>query len=131
GSGVLTVSSVLDYLRPANETNLLGPNTDSYFAKPYFSSETNKNKEIQSKFVLNAAYLRLKNVQLGYTLPTGLSQRIYLQQARIYISGGNLLTFTKLPKAMDPESTIGAGYTSSGGFYPQSRSFTMGVNLTF
>src|SRR5690606_35566370 len=51
GSGVLKGAPVLDYWRPANETNLLGPNTDSYFAKPYFSSETNKNKEIQSKFV--------------------------------------------------------------------------------
>ncbi|HZH71778.1 MAG TPA: TonB-dependent receptor, partial [Mariniphaga sp.] len=105
-SSVLKDSPILDYWRPADETNILGPNTDAYFAKPYFSSETNKNRQVQTRFLLNAAYMRLKTLQLGYTLPAHISQRAYLQRARIYVSGENLLTLTGLPGTFDPETTI-------------------------
>ena len=132
-SAVLKDAPVLDYWRPANETNIFGPNTDSYFAKPYFSYETFKNKETQSRFLQNAAYIRLKDIQLGYTVPSRLSDKIFIQKARIYISGANLLTLKKFPKTMDPEQTIGAlgGYATTGAFYPMAKSFSVGVNLTF
>lgn len=132
-SGIIKGSPTLDYWRPADETNMFGPNTDAYFPKPYFSSETYKNVEIQSKYVLNAAYLRLKNIQVGYTIPGHISEKVYLQNARIYVSGQNLITIKSLPKSIDPESVIDAatGYTDSGGFYPMSRSFSVGLNLTF
>ncbi len=136
-SGIVKGSKTLDYWRPANETNMLGPNTDSYFAKPYFSRETYKNQRTQSKYVLNAGFLRLKYIQLGYTIPQHISQKIFIQKARIYISGENLITIKSLPKALDPESSlhppkqVWGGYSKYGGFYPMARTYSIGVNLTF
>lgn len=134
GSVVFKGSPVLDYWRPADETGLLGPNTNSYFPKPYFSAETWKNKGIaQSKYVLDAAYLRLRNIQVGYTLPTELSRKIAIQKARVFISGGNLVTIKSLPKDMDPEQSLYGeqGYANNGSFYPMAKTFTLGLNLTF
>lgn len=132
-SSVFKDSPVLDYWRPADETNILGPNTDAYFPKPYFSAETMKNTQPQTKYVLNAAYLRLRNLQIGYTLPTELSKKIALQKARIFVSGSNFITITSLPKAIDPEQTIvgDTGFNANGSFYPIAENFTVGVNLTF
>lgn len=134
-SAVFKGSPVLDYWRPADESNLLGPNTDSYFPKPYFSDETYKNRKPQSKYVLNAAYVRLRNLQLAYTLPGNITQKVAVQKARIFISGGNLLTIKskELPKDVDPEQTIigQAGFNNNGSFYPMARTYTIGVNVTF
>ncbi|MEJ5963781.1 SusC/RagA family TonB-linked outer membrane protein [Pedobacter immunditicola] len=131
-SSILNNSPSLDYWRPADETNILGPNTDAYFAKPYFSAQTNKNRQVQSKYVLNGAYLRLKSISLGYTLPQKYAGKLLMQKARIYMSGENLLTFTGLPKTYDPE-TIFAGNNgnSVGATYPMSKFLIMGLNLTF
>jgi TonB-linked SusC/RagA family outer membrane protein len=132
-SAVFKGAPVLDYWRPADETNILGPNTNAYFPKPYFSNETLKNREAQSKYVLNAAYLRLRNIQLGYTLPEAVSRRVAVQKARVFVSGGNLVTIKSLPKDIDPEQTIVGekGYNNNGSFYPMSATVTVGVNLTF
>ncbi len=132
-SAVFRDAPVLDYWRPADETNILGPNTNSYFPKPYFSNETLKNRRPQSKYVLNAAYLRLRNLQLGYTLPTDITKIATIQKARIFVSAGNLVTIKNLPKDIDPEQTIigEKEYNNNGSFYPMSTSFTIGVNLTF
>jgi len=131
-SAILKNSPALDYWRPADEANILGPNTDAYFAKPYFSVETDKNRKVQSKYVLNGAYLRLKSVSLGYTLPQKYAGKLFMQKARIYMSGENLLTFTGLPKTFDPE-TVFAGNTgnSVNATYPMSKFLIMGLNLTF
>jgi len=131
-SSILHNSPALDYWRPADETNILGPNTDAYFAKPYFTAQTNKNRQVQSKYVLNGAYLRLKSINLGYTLPQKYAGKLLMQKARIYMSGENLLTFTGLPKTYDPE-TIFAGNNgnSVGATYPMSKFLIMGLNLTF
>ncbi|WP_352421789.1 TonB-dependent receptor [Proteiniphilum sp.] len=135
GSGLYKNSRTMDYWRPLNETNILGPNTDAYFAKPYFSAETNKNRQVQTRYLLNAAYLRLKNLQIGYTLPSHISEKILLQRSRVYLSAENLLTLTKLPDNFDPETTIASdpandGY-QVGRIYPVSRILSIGVNLTF
>src|SRR5690606_11130922 len=134
-SGLYKNSFTLDYGRPANETNMLGPNTDAYFAKPYFSAETNKNRQVQTRFLQNAAYLRLKNLHIGYTLPSDISSTVSLQRARICLSGENLLTLTKLPGTFDPEASIASdpddGGYQSGRIYPLSRVVSVGLNLTF
>ena len=134
-SAVLQGSPVLDYWRPADETNILGPNTDSYFAKPYFGGEASKNKQVQSRFLQDGVYLRLKNIQLGYTIPQNLTHKINIQKARVYVSGGNLITIKRLPKAIDPEQTITKyatdWMTATGAFYPISKSISVGLNLTF
>ncbi len=130
-SSVVKDSKVLDYWRPADETNMLGPNTDSYFAKPYFSGETYKNTKAQSRYVLNAGFFRLKYLQVGYTVPQHLSKKVFIQKARIYISGENLITFKSLPKAMDPESSLTQWGSRYGASYPIARTFSIGLNLTF
>jgi TonB-linked SusC/RagA family outer membrane protein len=131
-SSVLKNSPALDYWRPADETNLLGPNIDAYLAKPYFSVETNKNRLNQSRYVLNGAYLRLKSISLGYTLPRKYAGKLFMQKARIYVSGENLLTFTGLPETYDPE-TVFTGNTGNSvqATYPMSKYMIMGLNLTF
>ena len=135
-SGLYKNSPALDYWRPADDESILGPNTDAYFAKPYFTSETNKNRQIQTRYLLDASYLRLKNLQIGYTLPQNLLDSLFLSSARIYLSGENLLTFTALPDTYDPETVIASdpshgGYLTAGVIYPTSRSFSIGLNVTF
>lgn len=132
-SSILKDSPSLDYWRPADETNILGPNTDAYFAKPYFNAQQmDKNRKFQTRYVLNGAYLRLKNVTIGYTLPQKFANKVFMQKARFFVSGENLLTFTSLPKTLDPE-TVFANNTGNSvqATYPISKFLIMGFNLTF
>lgn len=73
----------------------------------------------------NASYIRLKNVEIGYSLPDKWMQKINMQGLRIYVSGYNLLTFTGL-KYLDPEYNVTDAYS-----YPISRTFTLGLNIKF
>lgn len=133
-SAIFSGGKMLDYWRPANETNMFGPNTNAYFPKPYFNfEERSKNVQVQSKYILNAAYLRLKNVQIGYTVPPTLLKRLLIQRARFYVSVENLLTFSKLPKMYEPETTVasGEGSVDMGEIYPINQMFSLGVNLSF
>jgi hypothetical protein len=77
-------------------------------------------------WVLNAAYLRLKNVQLGYTLPNRLIKKIGLQKVKVFTNAFNLLTWSQIPY-MDPEHP----QTSAGYLYPITRNFNLGFNVTF
>lgn len=137
-SAIFSGGKMLDYWRPADETNMLGPNTDAYFPKPYFSfTERDKNVQDQSRYVLNAAYLRLKNLQIGYTVPPAFLKRLLIQRARFYVSCENLLTFSKLPKMYEPETAVavsqrdGNGDRDMGEIYPINQMFSLGVNLSF
>jgi hypothetical protein len=77
--------------------------------------------------VRNAGYLRLKNLQVGYTLPRGITRRIGAQKVRLYYSAQNILTITSFYKWIDPEAPAGtAGYD-----YPQIKTTTFGLNVTF
>jgi len=88
----------------------------------------------QSKFLVNAAYLRLKNLTFGYTLPGSLSKKVCMQKFRIYVSGQNLLTFDNMGALpLDPEINTGEGLTS-GGYgrtAPFSRTYSFGIQATF
>lgn len=84
------------------------------------------NTENSSRYVEDGSYLRLKNVQLGYTLPSKWTEKVKMSRCRIYISGSNLFTFTNYT-GYDPEVGGGVDY----GNYPQSRTFMLGVNLNF
>ncbi len=123
----------LDYWRPADETNMLGPNTDAYFPKPYLSDETQKNLQTQTRYIQHAAYMRLKNIQIGYTLPEKLTKKVQTQRIRIYFSAENILTFTKLIKTFDPElvNSFTGGSWFEGMLYPISETYSFGLNLTF
>jgi len=123
-------NSTLDYWRPADETNILGPNTNAYYPKPYLSFEDYKNKEIQTRYMQNASYIRLKNLTVGYTIPTKILQRIALDKARVFVSGENLLTFTPLTKLMDPEALFDSGWGIGKGHFLR-KVLSVGVNITF
>ena len=122
----------MDYWRPDGDT-IFGPNTNAYYPKPYFSSETGKNRQPQSKYLLNAAYIRLKNLQIGYTLPQKISKKIYMERLRIYFSAENVLTITSLTKLLDPETSIASRYSrfGVGKIYPLSTTISIGLNVTF
>ncbi|MBG0859414.1 MAG: TonB-dependent receptor [Bacteroidales bacterium] len=75
----------------------------------------------------NASYLRLKNVQFGYTIPKSVTQKIRIKNIRVYLASQNLLTISGL-KFMDPESST---YNTDGTFSPTMKSFTIGANVTF
>ena len=76
----------------------------------------------------DASFLRLRNLQVGYTLPAQLTRKAYIQRLRFYASFDNLLTITGY-KGMDPE--IGSTMGIDKGVYPQARVYTFGLNLTF
>jgi hypothetical protein len=98
---------------------------------PRFSwSDDNGNWLSSDLYVNDDSYLRLKNIQIGYTLPSKLTRRAFVNSLRVYVAAENLLTFTKY-EGFDPEVGTSGG-TSIGidrGCYPQARTFTFGINL--
>ena len=80
----------------------------------------------QTKYMQNAAYIRLKNLTLGYTLPTKWTQKVNISRVRVYFSGDNLFTISGLYKYynIDPEGLGGQSY-------PLQRSYSFGLNVTF
>ncbi|MBP5418476.1 MAG: TonB-dependent receptor [Bacteroidales bacterium] len=98
---------------------------------PRFVLGDNYNWQSSDIMVYDGSYLRLKNIQLGYTLPTDLTQKVFISKFRVFVAAENLLTFTKY-HGFDPE--ISSGGTSLGidyGVYPQARVYTVGLNVAF
>jgi len=114
-----------DYFR-ADANHPLGQNLNAYYPRPVFNSS--KNQQTQSRYLLNAAYMRLKNLQLGYTLPQAITRKAAIQKLRVYFSGENLLTLTKMAKMFDPETVDGG---SGGSVYPLSKVYSAGLSVTF
>jgi len=75
--------------------------------------------------LMDAIYLRLKNIQIGYTFPVSLSKTLRISKARIYFSGQDILTLTKMPKGYDPE----AGRYQD--FYPFNQIYSVGLDINF
>ncbi|SHJ34592.1 SusC/RagA family TonB-linked outer membrane protein [Bacteroides stercorirosoris] len=96
------------------------------------STNPNKNWRSSDLYVKDGSYLRLKTAQLGYTLPVKLTRKFSVQRLRVYVSAENLLTFTGYD-GFDPELASG-NYTTLGvdkGIYPQSRTISVGANISF
>jgi TonB-linked SusC/RagA family outer membrane protein len=87
--------------------------------------QTTQNYQSSSYWVKSGAYLRLKSLQLGYTLPEKVLGKSGFDRCRFYVSGQNLLTFSSLPKDIDPEAPNDSRY------YPQVKVFTFGLNVQF
>lgn len=97
--------------------------------------------QVQTKYLQNVAYIRLKNVQVGYNLPYKLISKISMNSARVYVSGENLWTHSPLYKInghnLDPESINGSdrvltnGTNGNGNNYPILKSITFGLSATF
>jgi len=119
-------------------------NTNAYLPR-YVSRLANRAggvlREAQTRYLQNIAYLRLKNIQVGYNLPKKLISKIHAGNVRIYISGENIWTWSPLykhTKDLDPENTgvsdqvfspnanAGDGYN-----YPMLKGITFGLSVTF
>lgn len=96
------------------------------------NSTNQNNLQISDWLVEDGSYLRIKNIQLGYTLPDALVKKADIQQIRIWAGGYNLFTFTKY-SGLDPEigssSPLSMGVDQ--GYYPQASSVMFGINATF
>lgn len=131
------------FYRPFNVTQRYfdnrwtGPGTSNQHPRASWDASGN-NTRYSTRFLEDGSYTRLKNLQVGYKLPAGILERYGFSAVRIYVSGTNLLTFTKY-QGMDPEMTVsdnalGQGDRAAGmdwGTYPSARSYNMGLNLTF
>ena len=121
----------LDYFRPEDTTDPLGPNVNAYY--PRVNQGGPLNGWVNDRYMQNAAYCRLKNLTVGYTIPQNVTRRFYVERLRVYFSGENLFNITNFSKMGDPElieayNNYGAGF---GKIYPLSRIFSCGVNITF
>jgi TonB-linked SusC/RagA family outer membrane protein len=108
-----------------NDANPSDPanNTGAHYPRLKNTSDV-QNASVASDFYLyNASYVKLKNVQLGYTIPKRISEKWALTKIRIYVAAENLLTITKYP-GLDPEIGASVGY-------PTMRQYSVGLNATF
>ncbi len=101
-------------------------NRDAYFPAAHVSTNDKKNVQVQSRYLQNAAYVRLKNITLSYDLPGRLLQRVGIGSAQVFATGMNLWEYSPIRKPLDPEA-IQAGAIE----YPMQRLTTLGLNLTF
>ena len=90
------------------------------------NSPSDMTRAMSTFWLWNTAYLRLKTLQLGYSLPENVLKAIGIERVRIYYAGENLLTFHSLPFNIDPEIT-----SERGSSYPLLRSHAIGINITF
>ncbi|HTL08083.1 MAG TPA: SusC/RagA family TonB-linked outer membrane protein [Chitinophagaceae bacterium] len=139
------------YNRPYNNalTSQIGKiwsedNPNAYFPKLRGYVAQNGQGElaqIQTRYLQSVAYLRMKNIQLGYNLPQALIRKAKMNAARVYVSGENLWTHSPLYKInghnLDPENTGGSdrvltdGSNGNGNNYPMLKSVTVGLSITF
>lgn len=102
-------------------------NLDATYPRLTVGSESVNNAARSDFYIFDAKYLRVKNIQLGYTLPEGLMSRLNLGSARIYLSGFNVLTFSPLlDTGVDPENL-----DANGRVYPVARVFSAGLDINF
>jgi TonB-linked SusC/RagA family outer membrane protein len=107
-----------DYWRPDNQ--------NATFPRLLPSGFGGNNYLLSSHWIRSAAFFRLKNVNLGYTLPQSVVKKAKISSLRIFVSGQNLFTLTKAWKGFDPEIN-----NANAEFYPVMRTYTAGVNVTF
>ena len=119
----------MDYWRDASSP--LGANPNAYYPAPYsvYDGANHKNYgNPTDRYSPSGAYLRLKNIRLGYTIPERISQKALISHAQIYLSGENLFVFSKF-KLLDPEEV--GGRNGDGRTYPLSKSYSLGLNINF
>ncbi len=113
-------------------------NPNAFYPRPADPGGNNHNNnwQCQTRYLMNMAYLRLKNLTVGYTLPKQWMQKIHLSSARIFVSGENLFTIDNLHVSIDPEiqqNSI-AGFNdakSYGRTYPYFSTWSVGAQIKF
>lgn len=114
----------LDYWTPDN--------TNSFYPRNYrdATGNTGISRNVQTKYLSNGAYLRVRNITLGYTFPQEILKDLFIKNVRLFLTGENLFVFKHTPKGIDPEVNY-AVESNSGGAYPFIRKFSFGLNLNF
>jgi TonB-linked SusC/RagA family outer membrane protein len=120
-------------------------NPSNRYARVNYNDDVSANNVASSQYVENGSYMRLRNITLGYTLPSDIAKKLTFSSVRIYIAAQNLFTITKYtgldpeigqPTGTDPNNNNGSASnpTASGvdvGTYPSSRFYTLGLNVKF
>ena len=140
------------YNRPYNNIpifhlgNMWTPeNTNAYFPRTMSRAASNATTRTlgvaQTRYLQNVAYVRMKNIQIGYNLPSNWTKRIGAQTMRIYFSGENLFTYSPMYRVVkntiDVENAVrsdrdtNSGNSGDGYNYPMLKSYSFGVNLGF
>lgn len=107
-----------DYWRPDNQ--------NAEFPRLLPSGFGGNNFLLSDKWIRSASFFRLKNINLGYTLPTKALEKLKITAFRVFVSGQNLFTITKAWDGFDPEIN-----NANAEFYPVMRTYTAGLNVTF
>lgn len=110
-------------------------NQDAYFTRPMaYSATSGPLSLVNDRYLQNIRYMRLKNLTVGYTVPVRLSKKIGVEQARIYFSGENLCYWSPLKKHtkyIDPEAALDRSDAYNNAYYPWSKTFMFGLDITF
>ena len=106
-----------------------GEGTSNKMPRFAWSTENNNNR-VSDLYIHNGSYVRLKNIQLGFTLPKEWTKTVFISNLRFYVAAENLITITGY-KGMEPEIYNGTQSGIDRGFYPQNRTITVGANVTF
>jgi hypothetical protein len=119
---------------PANFESLIWSedNPDAYFPRLFTYKALNTRNELyvaNNKYMQNLAYLRLKNVMIGYTLPASLTNKILISKLRVFLNAENAFTWTALEtEYIDPEQAMSDEHART---YPFNKTYSIGLNLTF
>ena len=114
-------------------------NPDAYFPRPRsYSATGGELSQVNSRYLQNIAYLRFKNLTVGYTLPSKITRKIALESVRVYFSGENLAYWSPLKKNtkyIDPESAFrrytGSDNARDHASYPWMKTLMFGLDITF
>ena len=101
-------------------------NRDAYFPHPHIMSDVKHNAQPQTRYLQNAAYIRLKNLTLNYNIPEQLLTRMAISRAQVYFAGMNLWEYSPIHPSIDPEDIV----TRTQTYYMQ-RTYSLGVRVTF
>src|SRR5690606_6764213 len=115
---------------------------DAFYPRPYNMAGANSglNMQVQDRYLLNMAYLRIKNITLGYTLPLALTERVHIKKLRLYASLENFFTFDHLGTLpIDPEEVSGYSMWNDSNYnlgrtgvgVPTFKSASVGLQLSF
>ncbi|EKA80581.1 TonB-dependent receptor [Bacteroides fragilis] len=102
--------------------------TDAYFPRVYANNGVNTatNRWKQTKYLANAAYVKLQNITLSYTLPKVWTKQIYFDEVKVFFSGENLHTWDHLPEGLESDMLSKGAWE-----YPFMKKFSLGFNVTF
>ena len=103
------------------------PGDEASHPRAIYGGNNNSNKT-SSRYLEDRSYLKLKNITLGYNIPETILSKLRISDAKVYISGDNLVTFTNY-SGMDPE--VGGLGGSAGTSYPVPKRFVFGLNFSF